>query len=380
MILTSLGVLAIVAITALGYKRGLYRIAAAFAALFLAALLAQPVSALFGGLLERVAVVPKSLAPLTAQLVAALLLFAAFSLCAERVLRALEGRREQAGKPQVALWARIGGAVLGSAWGLFLVLLVLIGLHLIGTVEEVLTRPAPAAPAAAKPRAAAAAHSRSAAAPAGAAAATKAAPAPAGSQAKAPQAAPPASAFVALRNGIDRSAFGPVVQWADPVGSTVKGIFQNLTIVMNNPNLYEQFTRHPDIARFTQHPKMQALSEDQQIQTLLREKRYYELLDDAKIAELLNDEALFKSLRAVKMGEILEQLLAKNAGLYAPDSAGGPLRRCPNCLGSDGQYKELLRSEQEAMRLAVQRWNQSGRSPTVYKCPFGNGWHLRQSP
>ncbi|HUL29775.1 MAG TPA: hypothetical protein VLZ03_04910, partial [Thermodesulfobacteriota bacterium] len=88
----------------------------------------------------------------------------------------------------------------------------------------------------------------------------------------------------------------------------------NLTTVVNNPHLYENFKNHPVIERFTKDPRMLALSKDEQIQRQLQEQQYFELLDNPKIASILNDDALIRGLKNLNLGEILKEVIEKNSG------------------------------------------------------------------
>jgi uncharacterized membrane protein len=145
MTITALAFIAILLFALNGYRLGLYRIVAALASFFLAALLAKPASFAFVWLALSSHAIPQALAPLSGLLLAGFFLFLLFDLSAERVLRKRERSRKQSDQTPVAPWERIGGAALGTAWGAFLAVFVLIGFHLIGNVEEVLTQQQPAA-------------------------------------------------------------------------------------------------------------------------------------------------------------------------------------------------------------------------------------------
>ncbi len=120
--------------------------------------------------------------------------------------------------------------------------------------------------------------------------------------------------FVTAKDHIEASFFGSIVKKIDPVDEKIKEIFQNLTTVVNDPRLYENFKNHPDIERFTADPRILALSTDEQILHQLNEQLYFELLDNPKIASLLNDEAFISELKNIDLGEILEEVMEKNSG------------------------------------------------------------------
>ncbi len=289
MIVTLLGFVAVVVFAILGYSRGIYRILATFISFFLAAILAKTFSLLLLGLVSESGIIPKSLVPLAGQIIAGIILFIFFCFLAGRILKIRVARREKSGKPRMATGERISGALFGTAWGLFLFLFILTGIHLIGNVEEVLIQP---------PK----------------------------SEMEEEIKAPTASdgKFVTAKKQIEASVFGPIVKKTDPVDEKIKGIFQNLTIVVNDPRLYENFKNHPDIERFTNDPRIQALSRDEQIQRQLQERRYFELLDNPKITSLLNDEALISELKNVDLGKILEEVIEQNSGTLKSLTPLGP--------------------------------------------------------
>jgi len=289
MIVTLLGFVVVVVFAILGYFRGIYRILATFISFFLAAILAKTFSILLLWPVSESGIIPKSLVPLAGQIIAGIILFILFYFVAGRILKIREARREKAGKPRMATGERISGALFGTAWGLFLFLFILTGIHLIGNVEEVLIQPPKSEM-------------------------EEEIEAPTSSDGK----------FVTAKEQIEASLFGPIVKKTDPVDEKIKGIFQDLTIVVNNPLLYENFKNHPDIERFTNDPRILALSRDEQIQRQLQERRYFELLDNPQITSLLNDEALISELKNVDLGEILKEVIEKNSGTLKSFTPLGP--------------------------------------------------------
>ena len=303
-----------------GCRLGIYRMVAALASFFLASLLAKPFSPVFVWLLLRSSLLPLALVPLSGLLLAGLFLFLLFDFCAGHVLRKREAARKQSERPPVARWERIGGAVLGTAWGAFLVVFVLIGVHLIGNVEEVMAPP-PAPPVPAQRQEVAAVspvQALSAEAPVQTPPVqtprvqtprvqTPPAQTPPVQKAQTPAKAP----FVALKNQIEKSVLGGLVQITDPVGEPVKEIFRDLKTVSSDHDLYEAFTHHPAIERFTKDPRMLALSQDKHIQAQLQNRQYFELLNNPKIAALLTDDAFVKEISGIDIGKVLEEVIGK---------------------------------------------------------------------
>ena len=290
--ITLIGFVVVILLGAFGYKRGLFRILAAFGSFLLASVSAKPCSVLLLGLVGMSGQVPKALVPLTAQLLAGLLFFFLLSFLTGRILDNRDEVREQLNETLMADWERFGGAVLGTAWGVFLVVFTLTGLHMVGAVEEALVQ-TPAAAAREGRWAAATVTSY------------------VNEMEEAQREPLPAAKLGELKEQIDYSAFGVLVRKADPVDEKVKDIFRNLALVVGDPQLYERFKHHQVIARFTGDPRILALSEDMEIQGQLRAGQYYRLLDNGKIAALLNDRDLYRQLEGVEIAAILQEVIAE---------------------------------------------------------------------
>ena len=288
--ITLSGFVVVILLGAFGYKRGLFRILAAFGSFLLASVAAKPCSVLLLGLVGMSGQVPRALVPLTARLLAGLLFFFLLSFLTGRILDNRDEVREQLNETLMADWERFGGAVLGTAWGVFLVVFTLTGLHMAGTVEEALLQ-APAA-AAREGRWSATVTSY------------------VNEMEEAQQEPLRAAKLGELKEQIDSSAFGVLVRKTDPVDEKVKDIFRNLALVVGDPQLYERFKHHQVIARFTGDPRILALSEDMEIQGQLRAGQYYRLLDNGKIAALLNDRDLYRQLEDVEIAAILQEVIA----------------------------------------------------------------------
>jgi hypothetical protein len=260
----------------IGYFRGLIKMLAALFCFALAAVLAKPFSYLILWLVTWTHMIPKSLVPIVGQLFSGILLFVLISYFGERFIspRKDADAPEQADKPAMMSWERYAGAILGGAWGVFLGLFILIGVHLIGNVEEALST----------------LHEEL-------------------SPEEVNQQIIPPGIFTNLKKEIEASSLGPIVKTSDPVEGKVAIVFHDLAIVVNNPNLLERFKTHPDILRFANDPRMHELANDQEIERFLQARQYYELLDNEKIAALLNDENLLKELKKLDISSILKEVM-----------------------------------------------------------------------
>ena len=289
MLITFLGLAVIVLFAIVGVFRGVLRILAAFASLALAALLAKPMSLMFRWAVEGTDMVPLALVPLAALLATAILLFLVFLILGEYLIRRRERQREEIDLPKMETWERWFGGGLGAIWGFVLVLLTLTGLQVAGIAEETFTT-APAHPVDEyrtweQQRTSTETQERT---------------------------QTPQGPFVQLKDEIEASAFGPVVERASPVDEEVRETFRDLVIVVSDPVLLEEFQSHPAIARFTQDPRILALAQDEQIAEKIRALRYYELLDDERIAALLQEKDLYEELSKVDLRAILREIVQKH--------------------------------------------------------------------
>jgi len=55
------------------------------------------------------------------------------------------------------------------------------------------------------------------------------------------------------------------------------------------------------------------------------------------------------------------------------------LKKCKFCHGKDGKYKDIYETVQLAFDTAVFIENSRGTTLNIYKCPYGNGWHLTKN-
>lgn len=63
----------------------------------------------------------------------------------------------------------------------------------------------------------------------------------------------------------------------------------------------------------------------------------------------------------------------------SPKDRQTPSSKCPSCVGSDGQCKDLYETQKDAQKRASISHKEKGIRLTVYKCPYNSGWHLTKS-
>lgn len=277
MTLTLICCVVVLLFAAVGYYRGLQRILALLLSFLLAGYLAKPFSSMTLWLVELSDKVPMTLVPLTAQICTGLIFFFLFSSLTNKVITNHETGREQLNQPRLVPWEQSGGAIIGMAWGAFLVLFTLTGLHVAGSLQEALFFKTST-------------HETST------------------DESTLSRFFLPAT-LEKLTQQIETSVVGELVVEIDPVDEQVQKIFQNITTVVATPQLHERFKNHPTIAAVAQIPSIQRLAQDPTIQYQIQNGQFYALLDNPQIAILLEDDDLYNQLKEINIGQILEDVI-----------------------------------------------------------------------
>ncbi len=304
MLFTLLGLMVIIISGVSGYFRGVLRIFASFLALFLAALLAGPLSFLFSGAVGNWKAVPLSLEPGATFLLSAFIVFFIAGALCEVFLSLREKKLKEKNLPVRGKIEAYTGAALGTLWGLFVVILIFTSIEIIGTVDmgmnkamaqinhmrtlrEIYSQDNTINPVQEFP--------------------FQNTPGP--DVTPVPVPTPQESRFGDIKEEVDSSIFSPVVTYVNPVDDKTLQVFEDLLIVTGDPELFARFQSHPVIAGLAKNPGILALAEDEDIQYYIQNQQYGELLDNQKISELLNDRDLFEELRDVDMQQILTEVM-----------------------------------------------------------------------
>lgn len=281
-----MGILLIGLFIVIGFLRGILRIIIAFLALLISALLAKPFSFLLSWLINKIDLIPLALKPLATFIATALLLFIIFLFIGSFIISLREKRREGEGLPPIPIWERVGGAILGGLWGLFLTLLILTGIEMIGNVEDAFLKFS--------------------------------------SQAQKVQKTDDffkkdwfklkkeevrSSSFPLLKEKVHDSLFGSLVQKVNPVDEKAVKMIEQLLTVISDPELLEKFRNHPEISNITKNPKFLELTEDEEILKALDSSDIFTLLNNQKIADLMKDKELLTELKRIDFERILDEIL-----------------------------------------------------------------------
>lgn len=284
-----LGILLIGLFIVIGFLRGIFRILFAFISLLLSALLAKPFSFLLSWFINKIDLIPLALKPLATIIATALLFFTIFLFVGSFIISYREKRREEEGLPPITIWERAGGAIVGGIWGLFIVLLVLTGIEMIGSVEEAFlkissqTQEVPKTDDFLKKD---------------------------WFQLK-KEKKEIGGSFPLLKEKVQDSLFGSLVQKVNPVDEkTIKTIEQLMT-VLSDPELLEEFRSNPEISRLTENPKFINVAGDEEILKALNSSDIFSLLNNQKIADLMKDKELISEIKKIDIKRILDEVVNK---------------------------------------------------------------------
>ena len=285
-----------------GYTRGVLRIMACVFALFLAALLASPFSFFFSGIVQGWEAVPLALKPWATFLLTAFVIFFFTGAAGEVLIYLREKKRRKEGLPLRTKGEQYGGAVLGSLWGLFIVILICTSINIIGNIDMTVSKSMKQIE---HLRAVKEAYAENISNLPDNSYDPLAQNTPKIEIPPAPTVSPEETSFSSIKEEVDTSIFYPVVNYVNPVDDKSLEVFENLFIVTSDPELFIKFQSHPEIARFTGNEKILKVSEDEEVQYCIQNQQYRELLNNQKIADLLNDRDLYEELRDINMNQIL---------------------------------------------------------------------------
>lgn len=284
-----LGILLIGLFIVIGFLRGIFRILFAFISLLLSALLAKPFSFLLSWFINKIDLIPLALKPLATIIATALLFFTIFLFVGLFIISYREKRREEEGLPPITIWERAGGAIIGGIWGLFIVVLVLTGIEMIGSVEEAFlkissqTQEVPKTDDFLKKD---------------------------WFQLK-KEKEEIGGSFPLLKEKVQDSLFGSLVQKVNPVDEkTIKTIEQFMT-VLSDPELLEEFRSYSEISRLTENPKFINVAGDEEIIKALNSSDIFSLLNNQKIADLMKDRELISEIKKIDIERILDEVVNK---------------------------------------------------------------------
>jgi len=295
--ITFIGILLILVMFVLGYYRGILRIIVAFGALLIASLIATPLSFLTRWMVNCIGAVPLALKPIGSILASGILLFLIFQITGEYFIAKREKELNEKELPPMKEFERYGGALFGALWGFLLILLILTGIDIIGSVQETMNKvtilqaqqnlvkkPGETPSEQSTPEINAQAEEE-----------------------------PPL-----LRDELKSSIYYVLVKKINPVNEKAQKTLEKLMTVVGDEKLFDRFQNHPVITRLAQNPKIISLSKDEEIGRAIRSSNFKELLNNPRIASLVNDRKIHREFKNVDINAILDEVMATKEKKKAP--------------------------------------------------------------
>jgi hypothetical protein len=162
------------------------------------------------------------------------------------------------------------GAILGAAFGLFLVFVSSVAIRLLGSLGE-------------------------------------------GEAVNQPKHALPrsgvASSLAHLKHSIETGPTGPIITRVDPVPEEVYNVINKLGQLASSKESLDRFAEMPKVQALSAHPKLISLRDDPEIQKALREQDFISLLRNPKLVEAVNDPEVAKLISGFDLPKALDAVL-----------------------------------------------------------------------
>lgn len=257
----------------------------------IAALVAAWIAGLLGGklmapVLKSVWPGPDRLLSIVGGILLALFVFATISLVSALVFK----KTEHQSVGLVRFGFGLSGAIVGAAYGIVLVWVLVLGLRLVGTVAEtqlaVENNPRLQAGAAQEKR-------------------------PPG---------PVIGGMAQVKRALEHGALGTVVEQLDPVPGHYYSTLGKLGRVVGDPRSIERFTQYPGVRPLMQQPKLTALLNDPSVAKAALERNYVALFSHPRIVAAANDPELGAALQKIELEKALD---------FALTAPGAPAATAP---------------------------------------------------
>jgi uncharacterized membrane protein required for colicin V production len=166
------------------------------------------------------------------------------------------------------------GAILGAAFGIFLVLVLSVAIRLLGSLGEnktVIRNPKSAQPA--------------------------------------PPPSPLTQGLAQLKHSIESGPAGEIITHVDPIPEQVYDTLGKFGRLVANPESLSRFTELPKVKSLSAHPKLLALRDDPDIAKAIREQDFLSLLRNPKLVEAANDPEVAKVVGEFDINKALDAAL-----------------------------------------------------------------------
>jgi hypothetical protein len=161
----------------------------------------------------------------------------------------------------------ISGAVLGAAFGVFLLLVGVVGIRLLGSIAE---------------------HELS------------------GKKHRSVAPNPVAARLALIKRSLSQGPTGAVVEKVDPIPQSVYSVLGKVGQVTSDPDSFARFAENPSVQALSTHPKILALQNDPEIAKAAEAQDFLALLRNRKLVEAANDPEVIRLIGTLDLDKALD--------------------------------------------------------------------------
>jgi uncharacterized membrane protein required for colicin V production len=284
-VFVSFGVVLILLMILVGWRRGLPRQVAALGALIAGLFAAFFAWKFLGGLVGMFLRLPDTFLSIVAAVITGFVVFVI--ICG--IGSALFRRTNQHDSMIIRILYGSGGAILGAFFGLFLVWLIVVAVRSIGSVANAEVREQ--------------ANDTSV---------LHAVDVRRRFLGEANQdEAPLTTSLARLKNSLEMGVIGDAVKKVDVVPQKTYDVIEKVGAIASNPQYVERFLEYPGARELSEHPKIVALRNDQEVAQMLAQGRLLELIQDPRVIDAANDPDLRARLKKFDVSAALNYATQK---------------------------------------------------------------------
>lgn len=262
LIFLGLGVVVVILFAIRGWRLGLVR-----QALSIAAVAAAYAAAFFGGKYLIPFLRPIGFPDQILTVIGGLILGAVVYVVISAVSGLLFKRTEHQSAGIVRLGFGFSGAILGAAFGLFLLLIGAVGIRLLGSIAQ---------------------HELS------------------GKKHRNAASNPVASRLARIKQSLSEGPAGAVVEKVDPIPSGVYDLLGKVGEMTSQPESLSRFSENPNVQALSSHPKILALQNDPEIAKAAEEQDFLSLLRNPKLVAAANDPEVIRLVGALDLNKAID--------------------------------------------------------------------------
>jgi hypothetical protein len=189
----------------------------------------------------------------------------------------------------------LGGALIGTAFGVFLLWFSLIALRLLGTIAETELKVAQAPPV--RPEVAARLGKAGRHAP------------------KAPEYHDPGifvRGIASAKHSMEEGPAGAFIDKVDPLPGRIYSMMAKTTRVLASQTGIEHFIEFPGVKKLSENSRIRSLLNDPEIARAARDRHYIELMKNPQLVNALNDPEVMEMVKRIELEKALDYALRED--------------------------------------------------------------------